>query len=285
MSDEIQGGFFVSNETEIKPLKTGKVALLDADYMKYVLTDRIWKAKENGDYGYFDDYGQNFVDFKIKELIDNWLYKIQDPIIFCFSGKSFQTFRNSVCFEKKYKGNREGRDDPRFYEGKIEDMYRLVEYVKKNNVSLLFSDLEADDILSCLQDERTYIVSKDKDLKQVPGYHYDFDSNQTYEITQDHALYNLSIQLLTGDTTDNIPGLPQVGPKKAEKLLSQSNASNRIPIILRAYQEKYGIFKGTDMFVEMWNLIKMRENRGEHFRQKYQKMFDLKEMVINSIQL
>ena len=37
------------------------------------------------------------------------------------------------------------------------------------------------------------------------------------------------------------------------------------------------------MFVETWNLIKMRENRGENFKRTHQKMFDTKEYLIRNL--
>ena len=39
---------------------------------------------------------------------------------------------------------------------------------------------------------------------------------------------------------------------------------------------KMGKLEGIDAFAENWMLIKMRMNRGEYFREKYQKMFNLK---------
>lgn len=281
--NEIIGSFTGGGVSDFKPLKTGKIALYDTDYLKYILTSRLYKARENGEYSTFDDKGRNFVDGMIEDIVGDILYKIQDPIIFCFSGKSFSTFRNSVSFEKKYKGNREGKTDPYFYEEKMDDMNRLVSYFNQKTTSLLFTDLEADDILSALQDENTYIVSKDKDLKQVAGFHYDFDSNTIYEIPQEMAFHSLCLQLLTGDTVDNITGLKGVGEKTAAKILDGISNSQKIPKILFTYQEKFGMIKGTDAFAENWMLIKMRENRGNYFIEKYKKMFDLKELILKTL--
>lgn len=279
----LTGGFFVGDIMEIKPLKANKIALYDADYLKYILTSRLFKARENGEYATFDLDGRPFVEGMIKDLVGDILYKIKDPIIFCFSGKSYSTFRNSVSFEKKYKGNREGKSDPYYYDEKAEDMASLVSYFNKNQPTLLFNDLEADDILSSLQDENTYIVSKDKDLKQVAGTHYDFDSNTVYEIPAELAFHNLCLQLLSGDTVDNIPGLPRVGEKTAVKILDGVPKMNKLPTIINEYQKKFGVIKGTDAFVETWNLVKMRENRGTYYKEKYARMFDLKELILKNL--
>ena len=271
---------------DISPkLKTDRICLLDADYVKYVVCNNIYK-----DYQKKQITGETNVFIKeepvityVKQWCNDWFLKIDDPIIFCFSGKSYNTFRNHITFDKQYKGNR--TKDYTDYPGKMEDMIKAMKYIQDNYVSLLFTDLEADDIVSVLQDANdTYIVSNDKDLKQVPGWHYDFGANKIYEISNEQALYNLSKQLLTGDTTDHISGLPGIGDVKAQEYLSKYEPKQYILAVLHLYQKKFGIFKGTDMFNETWMLVKMRENRGDLFKNKYKAMFDTKEMLLIEIQ-
>ena len=53
-------------------------------------------------------------------------------------------------------------------------------------------------------------------------------------------LGNLLIQCLTGDTTDNIPGLKGIGPKKAEKILAGvplSRQWNKIKATWKEYEQ------------------------------------------------
>jgi 5'-3' exonuclease len=64
-----------------------------------------------------------------------------------------------------------------------------------------------------------WIVSIDKDLNQVAGWHYNFVKHEEYYVTEEEGLRNLFTQVLTGDRIDNIIGLKGIGPKKAEKLL------------------------------------------------------------------
>ena len=143
-------------------------------------------------------------------------------------------------------------------------------------------------IYRILQDKNTYIISDDKDLKQIPGHHFDYGTNSLYEITNEQAVYNLASQLIKGDSTDNITGVEGYGDvKTANYLMEFKKHSHSIPAALHLYQKKYGIFKGTDKFVESWNLIKLRENRGTHFLSQHQRMFDLKKMLLikNNIDL
>ena len=60
----------------------------------------------------------------------------------------------------------------------------------------------------------------------IPGDHYRFKrggDNQRYTVSLDQANRNFFIQCLTGDTSDNIPGIRGVGVKTAEKILADSN--------------------------------------------------------------
>lgn len=264
----------------VQKLNTGRINLLDADYIKYIVCSRRHKEIE------FYEQNKNVVpmveESPIIRLTDDFLAtsifgKIEDPIIFCWSGKSYNTFRNHICIEKKYKS---GRNKEENYPGESADSMKVAEYIMSKYISLLFEDLEADDVVSALQGEDTYIMSKDKDLKQVPGMHYDFASNKIYEITKQEAAYNLAYQLLAGDSTDNIGGFPKIGKKKAKAFLDAIVSPREYVLrVAKLYQDNFGIFIGTDMFVETWNLVKMRENRGEHFKLKYLKMFDVKEYV------
>lgn len=276
-STDLSGSFAPDpyGTAQITPLETGRIALLDADYIKYVVPYSKWKHhRATGEWLNIEKF--------IKDWISGWLTYISDPIVFCFSGKSSETFRAFISFEKEYKGNRKNVEDPYDYPGKIDDMYQCVDYIQKKFVSLIFKDLEADDIVAALQDrEHTYIVSKDKDLKQIPGFHYDFEKNNIYEIDNERAIYNLAYQLMAGDSTDNIKGMPGMGEKRTMAFLEPLKPKQYINSVLREYQKKFGLFKGTDMFVETWNLVKVRENRGEHFISKYKRMFDTKEMIVN----
>jgi 5'-3' exonuclease len=198
--------------------------------------------------------------------------------IFCFSGVSSNTFRNCVAFDKKYKG---GRDYTPLYDKQEEDKIAVIKYIRDRYPSLLFKDLEADDVLSFLQDDDTFIYSKDKDLLQIPGTHYDIKQDQFIEIPETYAFTFLMKQMVTGDSVDNITGLKGWGPVKCDELLTNVPVHKMPEVILMEYMKKFGMFNGIDTFVETWNLVKLRGNRGEFFLQKYQSAFDLKRMLKN----
>jgi 5'-3' exonuclease len=67
--------------------------------------------------------------------------------------------------------------------------------------------------------DETIICSIDKDLKQIPGHHYNFVRDEFDFVTQEQGLVFFYKQLLIGDTADNIPGVGGIGKAKAGKLL------------------------------------------------------------------
>ena len=253
-----------------------KVALIDADRMKHLVA-----------YDVCEDLKRNlqrnpqslrvYIDKRIGEIFSQFSAK---GYIFCFSGKSFDTFRNKVAIEKEYKGNRKA--DPSFYEGKIEDMAEAVRVVMNTYPTLLFPDLEADDIISFLQCEHTFVFSNDKDLKQIPGLHFCMDRKDLITITQEQAFESLFYKMIVGDSTDFIPGLKGYGPKKAQDIISSVPLKQLPEKILHEYKIVYGITHGIDCFVETWNLVKLRVNRGTYFTEKYKNAFNLLELIINT---
>ena len=86
--------------------------------------------------------------------------------------------------------------------------------------------MEADDLVSiwaaeAREMEIAYTVAGiDKDLLQIPGSHYNFVRGTSQVVTADEAQLNLMLQCLTGDGSDNIPGIKGIGPKKASKILA-----------------------------------------------------------------
>lgn len=63
------------------------------------------------------------------------------------------------------------------------------------------------------------ICSIDKDLKQVPGRHYNFVKKEFDEVSPIQGLRSFYMSLLVGDPADNIRGVPGIGKVKAGRLL------------------------------------------------------------------
>ena len=87
--------------------------------------------------------------------------------------------------------------------------------------------IEADDLIGirCTEDPNTIAVSADKDFATVPCRLFIPASHGKKEgawhtFSEDEANMNWFRQALTGDVIDNYKGIPGVGPKKAEKIIS-----------------------------------------------------------------
>ena len=95
--------------------------------------------------------------------------------------------------------------------------------------ALRWDHLEADDILGILgtRDPESIIVTIDKDLKSVPGNHWNPDKKEDgiVKISQDEADLFFLIQAIAGDSTDNYKGVPGVGMVKARRLLEKEGAT------------------------------------------------------------
>lgn len=259
------------------PSIINKIGLIDADFIKYLVINEIATAKKNKEEVLFKDAVATYTQKVIDSRIETQINSIGN--IFCFSGISNDNFRSKVSFEKKYKGSRGGNE---LYYGVEDDKMSVIKYIKDRYPTLIFADLEADDILSMLHCEDTFIYSEDKDLLQLAGTHYDIKEKCFTERTQKEAFRFLMFQMIEGDTVDNIVGLKSYGTIKSNELLTNLKGSKMVQTVLNEFMEVHGIVNGIDCFVEAWNLLKLRGNRGQYFLSKYKLAFDTLEMLKNT---
>jgi DNA polymerase-1 len=146
-------------------------------------------------------------------------------------------FRKDIFPE--YKANRKERPDDF---GPQEA--RILQIVRDAGVPIFVKPgFEADDIIAtfarrlCNKGFETFVVSKDKDLRQVLN-----DCTKMYDVQGDKVIdpavmeqecgYSpneaIEIQTLTGDTIDNVPGIPGVGEKTAAKLVKKYGSADAV---------------------------------------------------------
>ena len=129
-------------------------------------------------------------------------------------------FRNEI--NPQYKANRIGVRRPHHLKA-CRDY--LVEHYGAVKVDLM----ETDDMLTIRATEleaegRPFVIASiDKDLKQMPGMHFDWVKDKYWEVTPEEARELLWTQVCTGDTTDNILSPEGIGPAKAKKLFEDVN--------------------------------------------------------------
>lgn len=264
---------------EIKS-KFDRLALVDADFIKYlVCSDIKGYIKRNG-YHPSEKIGESYLYKFVNDRLKKTFFDRFDckGFMFCFSGASNNTFRYKVGFTKEYKGSRSTTEEQ--YDGFYIDLASVISVVAQHHNVYVHEEYEADDIVSVLQNEHTFIYSEDKDVNQVPGMHYDKEKNALREFTENECRYSLCLQLLMGDSTDNIPGIQGVGEGTAVKLLEGVSYNNRIPKVLDVYMEKYGQVEGMDRFAESWMLVKMRIPRGGYEAEKLKAAYIMRDFLI-----
>ena len=126
------------------------------------------------------------------------------------------TFRHKLY--APYKHKRVGQVRPIHYQ-EIYDWLR-----DKYNATTSY-ELEADDIIGIRNSmyNNAVICSNDKDMLTIPGWHYNFVNDHKRVVNQHEADTHLFTQILMGDSTDCIPGLPRVGMKKATEIVAGCN--------------------------------------------------------------
>lgn len=149
-------------------------------------------------------------------------------------------FRDRIATIKEYKGNRDRDNRPYWYK-------EIREYAIKTWGAELVQGMEADDKVAMLQYQAkprdTIICTIDKDLKMVPGHHYNYKHKVGEWVSVEDGYRHFCKQLLTGDNSDNIPGLYKVGDKGADTLLKNvSSRGDMFQIVKDQYKlnvEKY----------------------------------------------
>ena len=121
--------------------------------------------------------------------------------------------------DPNYKSNRKGTSKPVIYK-------ELVEKCKRHYDWIQYDDLEADDSMGMHQDQEHYttcIVSPDKDMRQIAGYHLNLnridDGIDYVEVNHGHRFF--LTQCIAGDTCDGYKGAVGFGMGKAKKWLDE----------------------------------------------------------------
>ena len=222
------------------------IALLDSDIYCY----RAAAACEN------EDEAQAIRS--VDSLIINTLMCGVDKCGYVDEWKLFLTgkgnFRNDIAITAPYKGNRADKVKPQHLAALRK---HLVQEWKAN----MSKGQEADDsiaIEATKLGDNGVIVSLDKDLDQVAGWHYNFVKREAYYISEAEGLLRLYMQILTGDAADNIIGLRGIGNIKARKMLEDAaDETEMFQRCVAAYDDN------EDRVVENARLLFLRRHEGQ----------------------
>jgi hypothetical protein len=224
-----------------------KVALIDGDSIAYAAsyTDSLLQMKSFLDTKIFDIVTTTEAD-KFELYIEEWR---KDKINF-----RAELFSLSEAFTKRpgYKGNRANS-----VKSPLLDNAR--EYLVKHWNATVVKYLESEDFVIRrgyaykMKGHEPIICCIDKDLLQHNFTYYNYNTRALTTLSKEQASLNLWRQVLMGDSTDNIPGIPGIGPKKAAKLVQDSETALKDAAL--AYIEAGFSY---DYFIEQYNLIYIR---------------------------
>lgn len=224
------------------------IALIDSDIVAYRIAfackDENEKTAKYRLDGYLDDILMCGVDNTFPDcFVDSWKLFL--------TGKT--NFRKDIAVTAVYKGNRTAP--------KPDHLQALREHMIKEWGALVSEGQEADDDVATAGTElgdEGIMVSLDKDIDQVSGWHYNFVKKQGYYVSKAEALFKLYHQILTGDTADNIIGLKGVGPVKASKILDES--TDEYDMYCRCIEAYDG---NEDRVIENARLLYLRRKKDE----------------------
>jgi len=190
-----------------------------------------FRYKHSGATDFAEDYLRTVESFKKS-------YKASHVIIAGDMGSS--SYRKAIYPE--YKQNRKDKfaeqtdAEKAAFELFFEDFTKTLEHISEstNYPVLRFQGVEADDICAYIcnkiKDRNIWLISSDKDYDllvqpNVSRFSYVTRKEVTVDNWNDHYDFNpedyISIKCLTGDSGDNVAGVPGIGPKRAVGLVNE----------------------------------------------------------------
>lgn len=188
-----------------------------------------------------------------------------EPHEYIYTDTAKPNFRKAVAVTKPYKGNR--KEKPEWYdqwqpviEAHLRDAWGFIRAPE---------GFEADDLCATMAtiintQGNCTVVHTDKDLKQIPGNHFNPKTKELYHMTQHQAWGFLYKQIIEGDDTDNIEGIFGWGKVAAANEIDPiQQGSWERSFMLRcigAYAsafEKHGMATAISKFWENYQLCKL----------------------------
>lgn len=193
-----------------------------------------------------------------------------DKYTIFLTGKERPNFREAIATIKPYKGNRVQEKPVHFG--------LALEYFQNRRETVVAEGQEADDLIGIWATHHGgngVVASIDKDLRQIHGRHYEWHNTTKFTINPDDSDRWFWLQMLMGDTADNIPGIKGVGDKTAAKMLDGiTDRQARADVVIAKYAEQYGD-KAEDAMREVGQLLWIRRD--------YDQMWNLHDYLNNNL--
>ena len=171
-------------------------------------------------------------------------------------GSSEPTFRHRLALTAPYKGTRKEKPDwyiqlspviKKFLESKYD--FKTVEGIEVDDALAMIANKHEDENIELI------LASKDKDMLQIEGKHYNYSTETWLLVSKEQSEKNIWEQVLKGDSSDSVGGIPGIGAKKASTILEGHPVEQYPFIVLAAYIKFFGIRSGALKFAEACNLL------------------------------
>lgn len=225
------------------------LVVFDADFLLYFATmgNKVFDSegvpiKENGRFVYTEKTVK-----EVQECADSIILNMLKVVN---ASKYVGYLGNVECFRydiyPEYKANRKDSPKPSHFK-------ELKAYLRDRwGFILLDIPIEADDAVNIIKNRlkeeyHIFIVTSDKDLmKCIEGYYINPKNCELVNTEAEEAEYNFWTSMITGDTVDNIKGIPGAGVAFAKKLFAKNiwqNLWGKVQYRLAvetSYYEKFG---------------------------------------------
>lgn len=213
------------------------IALIDSDLVAYRCAATVTEDMEQ-------DIAFYRMDVLVQQIIEA---TDATGTILYLTGKN--NFRKKI--NPEYKANRKDTVPPVY-------LQECRQYLVDNHNAIISDGCEADDLLGINQTQDTIICSLDKDLRMIPGNHYNWTKVELDRVTKQDGLRHFYKQMLIGDKSDNIFGVDKIGPVKAAKLIDHLDDEQDM---FEAVWAKYD--EDAARFVMNANCLWIQRNLGE----------------------
>jgi 5'-3' exonuclease len=241
-----------------------RIALIDSDSIVWA---QAWLNRDKSDTELFYALDNQVEDILTNTRADKYVGLLKHP--------TEMEFRR-VMFPN-YKGNRPSTPD--WYKNRKDIIinYLIAEW------EFVFTEkgYEVDDAIASIHaalcNDKTWlskdpdsipiVCSVDKDMKQIPGWNYNPKTRILSEVNAQEAEHNVAMQVLHGDTTDNVKPMKKgVGPATAAQKLADYDTMSPLAVAYVEYVQEYGKFMGSVRFAENVLQVIMRRDIDYPFK-------------------
>jgi 5'-3' exonuclease len=224
------------------------IGLIDADHIPYIVCyNKIGEPEKTL------EEAISSANSYLQGLINGT--KVEEFHLFFTIGKNFR-----YDIYPEYKANRKNNEKPPFFN-------EVRDYLIKEYNGIHGYNLEADDLLVIYKNkyiaERTsyIVVSTDKDINNLFGLHYDIKNNLAVLVDTEFAEQYFWSSIITGDTADNIKGVPGKGPAFIKKLWNECNDINLFKSrVICEYINYFGEELGIEEFYKNYKCLKIKDS-------------------------